>query len=615
MRLTMTADASSVRDVSSSPAPAERSLFDGLDTSIAAIGRVAGLPEGALQQELQRIGDLARRALDDYEPLQPGAIVPTLASGLRAVREARAALRDVTAPAAVRSDADFLLSRKEEEFTDALTRAAAVVVDALADQETVPQGSTVNVGVRAFYPDGSVARVTAARVVAPRRWTVAPAAAPRAGAGPGAERPNYQQDFSVSVPADADVTQPYFLASAKDGDRYQWTGEAPKGRPFAAGPLVAEVSLDVGGAAVIVERRVDYRYADRVRGEVRRNVNVVPPLTVAVDSPLLIVPLGQRNPHRVMVTTTNHLRQPTTAVVRLQLPAGWTSTPPQAAAAVEGGGRQDTAFVVTPPARAAAGRVEITATAAAAGATYAREMQTIAYPHIETHRIYRTSSVGAQVLDVKVAPVKVGYVMGSGDLVPEALQRLGVDVTLLDVETMARGDLSRFDTIVVGVRASEARPDFAAEHARLMQYVTRGGTLVVQYQQLDYLARNLPPYPGAPPQGAVNSRITDETAPVTILAPAHPVFTFPNRITAADFEGWVQERNLYAFPQPDPRYTRLLETVDPGEPPQRGAEVYARIGKGHYVYTAFSWFRQLPAGVPGAYRQFANLISLPKAPL
>jgi hypothetical protein len=201
--------------------------------------------------------------------------------------------------------------------------------------------------------------------------------------------------------------------------------------------------------------------------------------------------------------------------------------------------------------------------------------------------------------------------MGSGDQVADALRQMGVAVTLLDDETLASGDLSVFDTVVVGIRASEARPAFVANHDRLLQYVTQGGTLIVQYQQGDYIARKLPPFPVG---SSANSRVVDETAPVRILAPAHPVLTFPNRITAADFSGWVQERNLWAFTNFDPRYTPLLETADPGEPPQTGGEVYAEIGKGRYVYTAFAWFRQLPAGVPGAYRQFANLVSLSKAP-
>jgi hypothetical protein len=188
---------------------------------------------------------------------------------------------------------------------------------------------------------------------------------------------------------------------------------------------------------------------------------------------------------------------------------------------------------------------------------------------------------------------------------------MGVDVTMIGRDTLATGDLSRFDTIVVGVRASEARPDFVANQARLRAYVERGGTLIVQYQQTDYVERKLPPFPV---ESRGNSRVTDETAAVRILSPTHPVFTFPNRITSVDFDGWVQERNLYSFGTFDSRYTPLLESADPGEPPQRGGEVIAQVGKGRYVYTSYSWFRQLRAGVPGAYRQFANLVSLPKAP-
>jgi hypothetical protein len=201
--------------------------------------------------------------------------------------------------------------------------------------------------------------------------------------------------------------------------------------------------------------------------------------------------------------------------------------------------------------------------------------------------------------------------MGSGDQVPDALRRMNVSVTMLDYRALATGDLSVFDTNVFGIRASEARPAFVSAQARLRTFMERGGTLIVQYQQGEYTTRNLAPYPA---QIAGNSRVTDEEAPVTILAPAHPAFRYPNRIGAADFAGWVQERNLYAFTSFDARYVPLLASADPGEMPQRGGQVYARVGRGHYVYTAYAWFRQLPAGVPGAYRMFANLISLSKAP-
>jgi LmbE family N-acetylglucosaminyl deacetylase len=610
LRPALVATAAGIEPAGAAAAPAG-SIFSGIDTTVPGIAVLAGLPPGLLREELDLVASLARQSLAEYSALAPSRIVPTLAAGLRAVRAARAALRDVVASDG-RAHADVLLQHKEEEFAEALTRAAGVVVDALADQEMVPQGGTVHVSVRAFHPDLPDLRIVDAGVSAPERWMVSTAAS---AAIPGNDRPPFARAFSVSVPADAVPTQPYFLAAPRSGDKYTWAAAAPAARPFATGPLVGWVAIEIGGVPVRVTTRVDFRYGDRVRGELRRNVNVVPALSVAADSPLLIVPVGDRRGQRIDVTTISHSPAPLSAAVRLVLPSGWTSAPREAAVTLRARGDRDiTSFVVTPPAGLTPGSVDVGIGASADGRSFTQEMQTIAYPHIETHRLYRPAGVRVQVLDVTVAPVRVGYVMGSGDQVPEALRRIGVDVALLEADTLMRGDLSVFDTIVVGVRASEARPDFAAEHARLMQYVERGGTLIVQYQQTDYVTRGLSPYPAVPPQGATNSRVTDEAAPVTMLAPAHPVFTFPNRISAADFEGWVQERNLYALPLVDARFTPLLETADPGEPPQRGGQVYAEIGKGRYVYTAFSWFRQLPAGVPGAYRQFANLISLARAP-
>ena len=242
-------------------------------------------------------------------------------------------------------------------------------------------------------------------------------------------------------------------------------------------------------------------------------------------------------------------------------------------------------------------------------ARYTQDLQTIAYPHIQTHRLYAPALARVRAFDVKVAPVTVGYIMGSGDQVPDAIRRMGVPVTLIDSEMLSTGDLSRFDTIVVGVRASEARPDFVANTLRLRQYMERGGTMVVQYQQGDYAQRGLAPFPGV-----IGARVTDETAAVRILQPSHPRFQFPNAIVPGDFADWVQERNLYAFSTFDPQYTPLLESGDPNEDVNRGGELYADIGKGRYIYTSYAWFRQLPAGVPGAYRLFANLLSLSKAP-
>jgi hypothetical protein len=491
-----------------------------------------------------------------------------------------------------------------------------VVVDPLADDETVVQGGTLGVQVRTFAADAAAVTITAARVTVPAGWTAAVVAG-AAPAGGGnffarAETPTHVARYRLTVPPDAELTQPYFLERPRQGDQYDWI-HAARGLPFAPPLVTGHVDATIGGIAITISRPVQYRFGDRVRGELRRNVSVVPAVAVGLDSRLLIVPTGTM-PHeqRVIVRAASFSPAPVTGTLQLRLPEGWTSTPGRAEFRLNADGdKTSMPFVVTAPARRAAGSLTIAAEAVVDGRSFSRDVQVVSYPHIQTHRLYWPATAAAQVLDLKVAPVRVGYVMGSGDQVPDALRRFGVDVTLIDDETLATGDLSRFDTIVAGIRASEARPEFVANNGRLLQYVERGGTLVVQYQQTDYVMRGLPPYPAQAPG---NVRVTDETAAVTILAPDHPLFTFPNRITEADFGAWVQERNLYAWASFDPRYVPLLESSDPGDAPVRGAQVYADVGKGRYVYTSYAWFRQLNAGVPGAYRQFANLVSLSKAP-
>lgn len=602
------------------PAAKEQSIFDGIDVTIPGIAKIAGLPAGALQPELQAIDAAAKRALSEYDAKEPARILPALAAGLNATRAARAAAKAAAgATTDARAEADFLLAFKEQDFGEALARAAGVVVDPLSDVETMIPGGNITVSVRTFSSEWAPVTVTSATVSAPAGWTInaAPAAAAGAGqgGGPGGRRdvPTHEARYLVTVPANAPVTQPYHLETPRQGATYQWPDSAPKGLPFAPPLLTATVKLGVAGTTVDVTRPVEYRFADRIRGELRREVNIVPAVAVGVDSPLLIVPLGTTaNQQRLVVRATSYSPQPVNGMLRLRLPQGWTSTPTEAPfTLMSNGDKTSTPFTVTAPARRSAGTFPITVEAVVGGTTYSRDMQEIEYPHIQTHRLYWPATSTAQVFDLKLTPTKVGYIMGSGDQVPDALKRMGFDVAMIDDEMLSTGDLSRFDTIVVGIRATEARPAFVANNARLRQYMERGGTLIVQYQQGEYEARNLPPYPAAAP---TNSRVTDENAAVKILAPTHPVFTFPNRITEADFGGWVQERNLYSFVTFDPRYLALLESTDAGEPPQNGGEVYADVGKGRYVYTSYAWFRQLPAGVPGAYRQFANLVSLAKAP-
>lgn len=654
------AQTSRVRLVERAPSPmqtaaVEQTIYDGLDTTLRGIIRTTNLRGDALASDLERIQQDAAHALQKFNALDPRTVITALVGGLNDTLEARRKLKSLNDAAEARAEADFLLAQKEGEFREALRLALGVRVDALSDAETAAPGGSFVVAVRAFVPGGE-ARVEALRLRAPAGWQVEELSQPATALTAFVARETAQQVayFRVNVPADAEPTQPYWLArrggegARRKGDMYVWRKGDPQTEPFAPPLLVGEAVVNVG-ASQVVSAPVEYRYLDAVRGEVRREFNVVPELTVQLDPALIIVPQHARDRTRqVTLQLANNVEPAATPTddqtmtaqavspvatggAGISLPAGWRTTETTPFKFTSAGERATLPYTFTVPTGARAGAYYVRSFAAATlprrqlrqspssqSLTFGRTRHALNYPHIQTHYYYTDAEAIVRVFDLQVASVRVGYIMGSGDEVPEAIRRMGLSVTMLDETQLSTGDLSRFDTIVVGVRASQTRPDFVAHHARLVEFMRRGGALIVQYQRPDYAAKKLPPLPAAMEvqhagESATIARVVDETSAVRVLAPAHPAFNFPNRITAADWQGWVQERSLYNFTTFDPGYTPLLESHDAGEPEQAGGEVYARIGRGHYVYTSYAWFRQLPAGVPGAYRLFANLLSLPKA--
>jgi LmbE family N-acetylglucosaminyl deacetylase len=635
-------------------APTEQSIYDGLDTTLRGIIRTAGLKDASLMNDLEHIQTDAAHALQNFNALDPRSVLAALTAGILHTKQARqtlARLKDSRDSADARAEADFLLAQKEREFGEALRLAYGVRVDALADAETVAPGDSFVVAVRVFADEPRVGRVEELRLRAPERWRVEKLSEPSKAetAFVAREHALAVAYFRVHVPLDAELTQPYWLPRSgqsprRVGDMYVWSKDDPKTEPFAPPLLSAEVSLGMSGMPQLVSAPVQYRYLDNVRGEVRREVNVVPEISMQLDPALIIVPLGARERTRRLTLQLVNNVEPSpaqagnpiaTGSTRVVSPVGWPQAEVSSFRFTSKGERATLPYTITIPRAVKPGAYALTSSADANFSArqlqqaespqrpaFGRSQRVISYPHIQTHYYYTDAETTMRVFDLNVARVRVGYIMGSGDEVPEAIRRMGLDVTLLDEAQLAVGDLSLFDTIVVGVRASQTRPDFVAHHARLIEFVRRGGALIVQYQRPDYAAKKLPPLPAAmdvPPQRVGESttiaRVVDERAPVRVLAPAHPAFNFPNRITDADWQGWVQERNLYNFTTFDAGYTPLLESHDAGEGEGRGGEVYARIGRGHYVYTSYAWFRQLPAGVPGAYRLFANLLSLPKAPV
>jgi LmbE family N-acetylglucosaminyl deacetylase len=638
--------ASGARLVERAPSPlqfaaTEQGIFEGLDTSIRGIERVADLKDDALDSDLQKIQRDAATALEKFNATDPRTVLAALSAGLSHTREARRDLARVKDEAA-RAEADFLLAQKEREFAEALRMALGIRVDALADAETVARGDSFTVVVRTYAPEELKGRAKNVRLRVPEKWRVEEIAAPQGSAATqfGRERATREAYFRVSVPEDAELTQPYWLKRERRGDMYEWDKDDPQTRPFAPASLVGVVEIDAGGESITVEQPVEFRYLDGVRGEVRREVNVVPELDVQLSPSLLIVPRERAvrggATAEFTVQLTNNVRRTTeregeaitNGTASLTVPEGWRAPAPLPFSFKERGERTTLKFSLRVPASVASGAYKLGASAAANFHAHTQRNETrtfgigeraLAYAHIQTHRYFVAADATLRTFDLRIAPVRVGYVMGSGDEVPASVERMGLKVTLLGEDDLASGDLSRFDTIVVGVRASQARADFVANHKRLIEFIERGGTLIIEYQRPDYAQRNLPPFPATmetrDPQGGQQiARVVDETAPVRVLDPTHPVFNFPNKINEDDWRGWVQERNLYNFITFDARYTPLLESHDAGEPENSGGMVYARLGRGSYVYTSYAFFRQLPAGVPGAYRLFANLLSLPQAP-
>lgn len=609
--------------------PTEKGVFDGIDTSISGISKTAGLNDDFIDGELKSIQNSAAKALAAFDATNPGKTIAPLAEGLKEVHKARREIAEkvvkVQNPAL--ADADFMLAQKEKEFSEALQAAAGVIVDALSDSETVVAGDGVNVSVKVFAPQSPDLKVMSASLNTAPAWQVQNATEPKppAGANPFRARPEAALNayyFGLYAPKNATPTQPYWLENQRQNFTFDWNAsDAEKNMPFQSPIAIAEVKMTIGGEEVTVKKAVEYRYADSIRGELRRDLNVVPLVTAAFDSDLMIAPASPKaQKQRVVLSLTNNAPRATAGTIKLDLPGGWTAVPASKEFDLKAKGEKTAVtFDVTIPANAKVDAYKIQADAVVGGQSYKQRMYEVAYPHIQTHRRYTSAEVAAKVVDLKVSPVKVGYIMGTGDRVPEAIKLLGLPVTMLEESDLATGDLSKYDTIVVGIRASQVRPDYVANNGRLLDYARNGGTLIVQYQQQEMIRENMLPFPAKMEsvtngqQRVSNVRVVDENAPVKILVPSSPLFNFPNKIVASDWDNWVQERNLYTLTGLDPQYVALLSSADEGEEPVTGGLVYAKLGKGNYIYNAYSFFRQLPTGNPGAYRLFANMLSLPKA--
>ncbi len=392
----------------------------------------------------------------------------------------------------------------------------------------------------------------------------------------------------------------------------------PFGVPFAPSPFRVTFHVRADGVDVTKELPVEYRYVkDIYFGDKRMELNVVPDFSVRVTPTLAVFPTATRAVREVHVAVTNGTKGAAQATVALELPAGWRSTPATVPLSFSHEDESLSArFMVTAPAQAKAGDYTLSAvvTSSVTGSEkFAAGYQEIEYPHVQRRQVIKPAEIALKVIDVKTAPnLSVGYIEGVGDQVPQAIEQLGAKLTFIGQDDLAWGDLSRYNVIVTGVRAYERHAGLRAYNRRLIDYVERGGTVIVQYNKMEFNREEYAPYPAQ----VSGNRVADETVPVKVLVPNDPVFNFPNKIGPSAWANWVQERGLYFLGEKDPKYVDLVAMTDsfkdnPGV--KLGSLVEAQYGKGHWLYLGLGLWRQLPAGTTGAYQLLANLISLPAA--
>ncbi len=411
----------------------------------------------------------------------------------------------------------------------------------------------------------------------------------------------------VTLPADARISTPYWLREPTKGGLYT-LAEADRalvGRPEGEPALTATFVYEVGGKRFSVVRPVVYVWTDPVRGELYRAFEIVPAVTATLEREVLMFPNGATQSVPVALAAG---KADATGKVRLEVPQGWRVEPAEVPFQLAARGDERTVqFQLTPP-KGATERARLRVVVDSGGRSESWRVRTVTHEHIPPQTVRQPSEATLVPFALATKVKRLGYIPGPGDRVAESLAAVGYEVTLLPEERLASEKLDRFEAILVGVRAFNANPRLALHRERLMQYVERGGRLIVQYNtnsRVGPLNASLGPYP----LELGRDRVTDETAAMTPVDPKEPLLSAPNKLTAADFEGWVQERGLYFASKWDERYRPVFAMNDPGEEPLRGGLLVARHGKGTFIYTGIAFFRQLPAGVPGSYRLLANLLA------
>jgi len=551
--------------------PASNDILDGVDTTWARV------PGGA------EVGHLADETIAQFDPQAPEASVPALLK----LRRLLTALPE-----------DPVVDEKRRQFDGILQACLGLSVQTtLPDAEVVP-GETLKLHHTAVVHSS-----------VPVRWQNVRYPSLRQEITPALDLVAHQEasrDATQTLPANTPLTGPYWLREDHTTGMFRVDDPSLIGRPESPPTVPVEFVFAVDGQTLVVLDQPVQITGDAAKPESRRRLDVIPPVTLKFASETRLFAPGAARPVEIEVTA---FRAGSSGTLQIETPAGWKATPagqPFHLAAI--GDHARFTFTVSAPAQPATAM--LAANVQIGSARFGNERIEIRYPHIPVQLLQPPARLKAISLDLATRGHQLGYVPGAGDNVAESLEEMGYQVARLTGPDLSPERLKGLDAVIFGVRAFNVRADLGPRMAALFSYVEGGGNVIVQYNRPDGIkADRIAPFP----LRLSPERVTDENARVTFLAPDHPALTSPNKITPADFDGWVQERGLYFPNQWDDHFTPIIACSDPGEAPLKGGLLVAQSGHGYFVYTGLAWFRQLPAGVPGAYRLFANLVSLGKS--
>ncbi|RKU12017.1 hypothetical protein C6503_18020 [Candidatus Poribacteria bacterium] len=607
----------------------EDSLFDGLDTTIMGMVKLANTP--ALNAEFTQLQESVNVAGHDYDARHPWTVIPHLAIGLKTTRSLMEKIQGINIDDSARAHLLFLLKNKEQEFMTAANAALGLSLEVLVQptgtrsSETftvaIP-GQKFSIGMRFVNPAPVTAELVNTALQTPEGWNVQQTQTDSDTKEIGTIQTNEPIfiTYEVEVPQDAAYTQPYWTRVSEYHDDV-YTLKHPEFRFLPATPpdVHGVVTYRVDGVDFTLKQPAQTRSINRPWGEKRRLLTVAPAISLSVSPRIGVVPIPESvADEQITFTATvemlNNVKGEAEGTLALKLLDGWHTSSENAPFAFTHEGASKTfTFQVSAEDVEIGKKYTIQAVATSNGKEYTTGYQTIEHPDLEPRHLYWPATMTLHGISLELPPdLSIGYVMGVGDRIPEALAQIGIEVEMLDREELRTGDLNRFDTILIGIRAYAVRQDLIAYNSRLLDYVHKGGNLIVQYQTPEFDAAPFGPYPYT--MGRRPEEVSEEDAQVTILMPDNPIFEYPNRITEADFDGWVEERGSKFLTEWNENYQALLTCNDREQEPQHGGLLYTQYGQGTYTYAAYAFYRQLPAGIAGAYRLFINMLTLGKQP-